>query len=244
METNNLNLKNYIDDSESEKLLLKISKLEEQVKKLGNENNVLKAKLNNLENILEKVCAQLKIQTNLGSNSDIKTSIIVKTEDEIEETWLYYIKKNVSKDKIVNALNFGRTPVVIELKVDDWANENNVLIDMLNSFPKFKEFSEDWSSMSNQQLIHFLQTILSSTLVSDTVIILRNIPLKSHRNYDNILANIATVAEIMYTTWEELEDNNELMGKMALVLESDEEMQILNIIKNNSRLILIVDSLF
>ncbi len=237
------NIKNYIEESENDKITSKMSKLESQVKKLNLENNNLKVKVNNLETILEKVCAQLKIKTNFNNNNTTHTNSS-KNETDIEETWLYYVKKNKARTDIINQLNFTNNPVVIELKVDNWLNENKILIDLLNSFPKFKEFSEDWSSMTNKQLINFLQTILSSTLVYDTVIILRNLPSKSDKKYESAISNVATVADVMSATWEDLELSNEIMGKMALVLESEEELQILNVIKNDSRSILIVDSLF
>ena len=48
-----------------------------------------------------------------------------------------------------------------------------------------------------------------------------------------------------------MEDNDEALGKInlnkgkiALVLESDEDLQILNVVKNNTRMILFVEPLF
>jgi hypothetical protein len=238
------NLKNYVDEIENEKLISKVLKLENTVKKLTSENNNLKVKVNNLENIVQKICEQLKITDNTKNDlTNIKNKQSLLTDEEIEETWLYYTKKGLTKEKIINKLNFNQEAVVTELKAENWDDEKKVLIDLLNSFPKYAEFSEDWSSMSVKQLKNYLQTILSSTLVGDFCIVLRNLPSKNQNNYDSVLSHVATLAEIMYSTWEELEVNNELMGKMALVLESDEELQILNIVKNNTRLILFVEAL-
>ena len=59
-----------------------------------------------------------------------------------------------------------------------------------------------------------------------------------------MLSNIATLAGIMYYSWEEVNSSNEdNTGKMALILESDEELQILNVHKKNSRLILSIEPL-
>jgi hypothetical protein len=233
-------LKNYVDEIEIDKLMSKVSKLETTVKKITTENNSLKVKVNNLETLVQKICGHL----NISDSGTSQQNKLPSNSDEIEETWLYYIKKGFTKEKISQKLNFNLDSVVVELEVENWDQENKVLLDLLNSFPKYSDFSEDWSSMNNKQLKHYLQSILSSTLVSDFGIVLRNLPSKDHKNYDIIMSNIATLAEIMYSTWEELEVNNELMGKMALVLESDLELQILNIIKNNTRLILFVEALF
>ena len=65
------------------------------------------------------------------------------------------------------------------------------------------------------------------------------------------MSNIATFSGIIYNTYEEMEDNDEALGKInlnkgkiALVLESDEDLQILNVVKNNTRMILFVEPLF
>lgn len=237
------NIKNLIEENDIEKLTSKMSKLETQVKKFNKENAMLKAKVNNMETILEKVCSQLKIPIKISGTSDQKTS---STNDNLEEeTWLYYVKKGVNKEKILNAIGVkSGEGLIMEMKVDEWIDEKKMLVEILRSIQKFQEFSEDWSQMSAKQLNHYLQTILSSTMVSDTVVILRNLPGKSSKNYDKIISNIASLAGIMYNSWEELEINNELIGKMALVLESEEELQILNVLKKNNRLILFVDALF
>lgn len=235
-------LKNYVDGIENEKLVGKVLKLENTVKKLTSENNSLKVKINNLESIVQKICEQLKI-SDLSKMDLPNKNTQSLNQDELEETWLYYIKSGVTLEKIKQKLNFDQEAVLIELKAELWDDEKKVLIDLLNSFPKYEEYSEDWSSMSIKQLKNYLQTILSSSLLGDFCIVLRNLPSKNENKYDTVLSHVATLAEIMYSTWQELEVSNELMGKIALVLESDEELQILNIVKNNTRLILFVEAL-
>jgi hypothetical protein len=117
-------------------------------------------------------------------------------------------------------------------------------LDLLNSFEGFNEFSEDWNSMSNNQLHHYAGTILSSKLVSDIVVIVRNLPINKNKEYNNIMSSVATLAGLMFNTWEDLESGGDMMGKMALVLESEEELNIMNIVKNNKRMILFVIELF
>lgn len=237
----------FIDEEfDNDKMSSKISKLEGMVKKLNKENSSLTAKVNKLETIMEKICTQLNISNNLSTTSDNKIDKN-QIENEIEETWLYYVNKGITSEKIYNALDMTSSisdASILDIKADGWLDEKTMLVDLLKSFAKFNDFAEDWSSMTTKQLSHYLQSILSSTLVTDTLIILRALPSKTDKNYDKIMANVATISGIMYNTWEDLDMNNELMGKMALVLESEEELQILNILKNNTRLILFVDSLF
>jgi hypothetical protein len=231
------NLLNFIDDKGTEKLSAKVLALESQVKKLTSENMSLKAKVNNLELLVDKICAQVGVK---GTDIQVKTF----ADDNEEETWLYYVTKGVSNDKIIKQLGFASSASVIEVKVDGWVNEKQMYIEVLRKFEKFKEFMEDWDGMSSSQLEHYLKTILASSLVSDVIVVLRSLPTKSSKSYDLIMSQIASLAGLMYNTWEELDVNSELIGKMALVLESEEELQILNILKNNERLLLFVDNLF
>jgi hypothetical protein len=234
------NILNFIEDNSTDKLNSKINQLEAQIKKLTNENMSLKAKVNNLEITVEKICSQMNIK---APETKIKT---FDADNSEEETWLYYVKKGMPKEKITAKLGFTKPDnlIAIDVSVAGWLSEKQMYIDILNQFEKFKEFAEDWNGMSESQLEHYLHTILSSSLVSDVVVLLRTLPLKANKNYEKIMSNIASLAGLMYNSWEELEVNNELIGRMALVLESEEELQILNILKNNSRLILFVIDLF
>jgi hypothetical protein len=241
----NENLKIYIDECDNDKLSCKIEKMSEQIKKLTKENETLKAKVNYLEHLMENLCSNLNIPTNF---SKIILEEKVRTEaksEEIEETWLFWIKSGISLEKINQKLNFTKdNSFTVEVNVDDWNEEKNFYISLLSKFTKFKEFSDDWSNMNDKHLKHYLQSILSSTMVNDTAIILRNLPTKKMKRYDEIVSNIAMLAGLLFNTWEELETAHEMIGRMALVLESEEKLEILNIVKDDARLILLVEPLF
>jgi hypothetical protein len=256
-----MELKSYVDNTENEKLHNKIKKLESQVKKLNQENSQLKAKVNNLESTVEKICHELKVGGFYGEkkenyekneknlNNSLKNSLKnslnnsqppLNSDEENEETWLYYIKKGISTKEIKSKLGLTENVLIIELSTP-WSDEESLMKQLLKLFPKFAEFS---SIYDKKELKNFLQSVISSNLVNDLCIILRNIPKKSENNYDNIISGIATLAEVMSKSWTELEANDELFGKMALVMESEEEIQILQITKDNTRLLLFVELLF
>jgi hypothetical protein len=247
MNTTNENetLKIYIDECHNDKLSSKLEKMTFQIKKLTKENDALKAKVNNLENLVEKLCIYLNMPSNFGRPYEEKNPSEINKYEEVEETWLFWIKTGLSMDKIKKKLNFtSKDSFCIEVKVDDWTEEKNVYHSLLKNFTKFKDFSDDWSTMNNKQLKHFLQSILSSTMVSDTLILLRNLPNEKNKKYDEIVSNIAMLAGVMFNTWEELETKNEMIGRMALVLDSEEKLEILNIVKDDARMILLVEPLF
>jgi hypothetical protein len=250
-----MELKSYVDNTENEKLHNKIKKLESQVKRLNQENSQLKAKVNNMESTVEKICHELKIGykekkenyeknfQNVGNVSNVgNLESPLNSDEENEETWLYYIKKGISTKEIKCKLGLTENVLIIELSTP-WSDEESLMKQLLKLFPKFAEFSENLG-MDKKELKNFLQSVISTNLINDLCIILRNIPKKSENNYDNIISGIATLAEVMSKSWTELEANDELFGKMALVMESEEEIQILQITKDNTRLLLFVELLF
>jgi hypothetical protein len=237
-----MELKSYVDNTENEKLLNKIKKLESQVKKINQENSQLKAKINNLENTVEKICRELNIGFKEKKETyDKNISSPLNSDEENEETWLYYIKKGISTNEIKSKLGLTQNALIIEL-CSPWVDEETLMKQLLKLFPKFAEFTD--CGMDKKQLKTFLQTVISTNLINDLCIILRNIPKKVENVYDNMISGIATLAEVMNKSWTELEANDELFGKMALVMESEEEIQIIQITKDNTRLLLFVELLF
>jgi hypothetical protein len=242
MENNNLKFYSP-EENEIEKLNVKVSKLESKLKKIEKENTSLKAQINNLENIVTKICTNLKIANNLP----ISPSTNKKNEDEeIEESWFYYIKPGITQEKIISSLSLSKNikeSIIIEINISDWNDEKLMLIEILKNFKNYQEFQEDWETMDLKTLKEFTRSLFSNSFYEyNTILILRNFPLKNHKKYEQILSNVATLAGILYNSYEEIESEN--VGKMALILESEEIIQILNILKNQDRVILLVDSLF
>ena len=106
MDTTTATLMEY----EINKLSKKVSKMENTIKKLTNENTSLKAKINSLESILVSVCKKIDIKMPQLNSSINENIILQKNIDTVEETWLYYIpsKLKVTKETIQQRLDKGR----------------------------------------------------------------------------------------------------------------------------------------
>ena len=238
-------IENLINDENEflkEKLVKKLNKQELDLKKLRKENSILKSRVNNIESILQDLLYQLDLKNKINKN------LIQVVSDEIEESWLYWVDKGLKKEEILKILKISETEdkphIFIELKVDEWLDEKKMISEILKNIQNFKKFPDDWITMDTEQLNCYLGNIFNSLMMNHTVIILRGIPSKNQKNYEKVLSNVATLAGIMYYSWEELNSfADEVTGKMALLLESDEEMQILNVHKKNSRLILSIEPL-
>ena len=80
--------------------------------------------------------------------------------------------------------------------------------------------------------------------MGDTVFVLRGIPSsKNKKNYERVVDSIGTLAGVMFKNFSKQIANGENVGRMALILEVEEEMNIINIVKNDSRVLLSVEKL-
>lgn len=234
-----------IDDNEffKDKINKRLNKQDSEVKKLRKENSILKSRVNNLEVFLQNLLNQLDLKNRINKD------LILGATDEIEESWLYWVKKGQSKDDIFKLLklnlNNENEKFFLELDANEtFVDEKKMICQILKSIQSQKKFPDDWLSMDKDQLNLYLGNIFNSLMMHDTTILVRSIPNKRQKNYESILSNLANLAGIMYYSWEELNSfSEEVTGKMALILESDEELQILNVHKKNSRLILSIEPL-
>jgi hypothetical protein len=248
-----------LDDNNifQEKVNKRLNKQDLEMKKLRKENSILKSRVNNLELFMQNLLFQLDLKNKINKD------LFIGSNDEIEESWLYWIKCGKSKNDLLKLLKIEETDnenknsekeilkekenkvFFEEMDSNEYClDEKKMLTEILKKIQNFKNFSDDWKTMDLEKLNIYLGNILNSLMVNDTVIILKKIPGKNHKNYEKILSNIATLAGIMYYSWEEINSLNEdYSGKMALILESDEELQILNVHKKNSRLILNIEPL-
>jgi hypothetical protein len=234
-----------IDDNEffKDKINKRLNKQDLEIKKLRKENSILKSRVNNVEVFLQNLLYQLDLKNKINKD------LILGAADEIEESWLYFVKKGQSKEDIFRLLKLNsdkeKEKFFFELEANEiFIDEKKMICQILKSFQTQKKFPDDWQSMDKEQLNIYLGNIFNSLMMHDTIIYVRSIPNKTQKNYENILSNLATLAGIMYYSWEELNSfSEEVTGKMALILESDEELQILNVHKKNSRLILSIEPL-
>ena len=100
--------------------------------------------------------------------------------------------------------------------------------------------------MDTPQIISYFEEIFEVTLMSDTVIIIRDIPSKKNNNYDELMVIIASLIERIHKIFNNVllkENDSEGLGKMKMVLETEEDINILNIVKNDSRFLLNIEKL-
>ena len=170
-------------------------------------------------------------------------------KEEKEDTWIYYIlsSQNLTTKKIISLLNISDpNKTILEISANDFVNEYSLYIKLLEKIETFNEYSYDFANMETPQIINYFEEIFEVTLMSDSIIIIRNLPSKKSSNYDElmeiIIGLINRVKKIFDNTVGK-DSEEEGIGKMRLVLETKEDLNILNIVKNDSRFLLNIEKL-
>ena len=193
-------------------------------------------------------------QSQVITNPIISSNKIVKNiinKEEKEETWLYYIlsSSKYTTEKILSLLNItDPNKTVLEISSNNFVNEYSLYIKLLEKFETFNDYNNDFINMETPQIISYFEEIFEVTLMSDTVIIIRDIPSKNNSNYEELMGLIVGLINRVQKIYDNAEgkdnDNEEEgMGKMKMVLETEEDINILNIVKNDSRFLLNIEKL-
>ena len=192
-------------------------------------------------------------QSQLISNPIISSNKLIKNitiKDEKEETWIFYIlsSQKYSTEKILSFLNItDPNKTILEISANDFVNEYSLYIKLLEKIETFNEYSYDFQSMETPQIINYFEEIFEVTLISDTIIIIRDLPSKKSSNYEEligiIIGLINRVQKIFNSVQEKDNDEEGGMGKMKMVLETQEDLNILNVVKNDSRFLLNIEKL-
>ena len=192
-------------------------------------------------------------QSQLISNPIISSNKLIKNitiKDEKEETWIFYIlsSQKYSTEKILSFLNItDPNKSILEISANDFVNEYSLYIKLLEKIETFNEYSYDFQSMETPQIINYFEEIFEVTLMSDTIIIIRDLPSKKSSNYEEligiIIGLINRVQKIFNSVQEKDNDEEGGMGKMKMVLETQEDLNILNVVKNDSRFLLNIEKL-
>ena len=259
---------------ENKSLVHRIIYLEELVKKLC-EKESIPVNFNSLPSITNSKKSIIKLNTNTPLNpinyakknlpsisqsqiisnpitsSNVKLVKNIINKEEKEETWIYYVLsiQKLSTEKILSLINItDPDKTILEISANDFVNEYSLYIKLLEKFETFNEYTYDFQSMETPQIINYFEEIFEVTLMSDTVIIIRNIPSKKSSNYEElmgiIIGLINRVKKIFETVLEKDKENDEEgMGKIKMVLETQEDINILNIVKNDSRFLLNIEKL-
>ena len=192
-------------------------------------------------------------QSQVISNPIISSNKLIKNitiKDEKEETWIFYVlsSQKYTTEKILSFLNItDPNKTILEISANDFVNEYSLYIKLLEKIETFNEYSYDFQSMETPQIINYFEEIFEVTLMSDTIIIIRNLPSKKSSNYEEligiIIGLINRVQKIFDSVQEKDNDEEGGMGKMKMVLETQEDLNILNVVKNDSRFLLNIEKL-
>ena len=192
-------------------------------------------------------------QSQVISNPIISSNKLIKNitiKDEKEETWIFYVlsSQKYTTEKILSFLNItDPNKTILEISANDFVNEYSLYIKLLEKIETFNEYSYDFQSMETPQIINYFEEIFEVTLMSDTIIIIRDLPSKKSSNYEELISIIIglinRVQKIFNSVQEKDNDEEGGMGKMKMVLETQEELNILNVVKNNSRFLLNIEKL-
>jgi hypothetical protein len=255
--------------TENKSLSHRIIYLEELVKKLC-EKQSIPVNFNNLPSLINP--KKIKLASNLPLNNNIsygkknlpaisQSQVIsnqmmsrtmrdfIIDKEEKEETWLYYIlsSQKLSTENILSMLNIvDEDKTILEISANDFVNEFGLYNKLLEKFESFNEYDQDFKSMDTPQVISYFEEIFEVTLMSDTVLIIRDIPSKKNPDYNELIGIIASLIEKIHKIYNNVlkkEVDSEGLGKMKMVLETEEEINILNVVKNDSRFLMNVEKL-
>ena len=191
--------------------------------------------------------SQSQVISNQMMSRTMRDFIIDK--EEKEETWLYYIlsSQKLSTENILSMLNIvDEDKTILEISANDFVNEFGLYNKLLEKFESFNEYDQDFKSMDTPQVISYFEEIFEVTLMSDTVLIIRDIPSKKNTDYNELIGIIASLIEKIHKIYNNVlkkEVDSEGLGKMKMVLETEEEINILNVVKNDSRFLMNVEKL-
>ena len=255
--------------TENKSLSHRIIYLEELVKKLC-EKQSIPVNFNNLPSLINpkkiKLASNFPLNNNLGygkknlpaisQSQVISNQMMSRTmrdfiidKEEKEETWLYCIlsSQKLSTENILSMLNIvDEDKTILEISANDFVNEFGLYNKLLEKFESFNEYDQDFKSMDTPQVISYFEEIFEVTLMSDTVLIIRDIPSKKNPDYNELIGIIASLIEKIHKIYNNVlkkEVDSEGLGKMKMVLETEEEINILNVVKNDSRFLMNVEKL-
>ena len=216
----------------------KINNMQAQINKLTSENISLKSKVTTLENLIANVYAQLNI-TLPCDNNDNSLSLPFA----LEQQWLYHItpSQNYDKDKVLTLLHLNESTHLSYIEIQaTWTNENEMYMNILQHFEQFNEFTHSFKEMKSTHMNNLFKEIFQIVLLCDVVIAIKAIPSLQHnkQQYDKTINNISTLAGTMYTCYIKGKLKNEQLGTMAMVLESEDELNVLNVFNNTQELII------
>jgi hypothetical protein len=224
-----------------EELLNRVLLLEDQSEKSSREREILLNRICELEDLVEDLSLQLK-RAKKGSRppAAAKESLAInnagkKTNAQEDEPWLFYCARGKPYGDVLRTLGFSEG---YEIASSALVSEEALWTQVL------EKMNEEDIPKKLTALRKLVSVQLSSACHHELLIIVRGIPGAENPLFQLILPHIATLAEYVNIAWSEVENSNpELLGRIAVVLECEQEMKVLSVDRGDTRLSLYVEKL-
>jgi len=221
-------------------LLRRLELLETAHRKTLAEREGLLARICELEDRVEDLTWQLHKPKTASKDPEPRELARGETPRDGEvESWLFYCTFGTSTAHIQSVLDFAEGSA-FELQVRSLGSEVQLwrsLLALMN--PLDQNLPAKLPALRKLASVH-----LSSTCHSELLIIMRGIPSAADPMFQQVLPLVITLAEYVNAAWTEVEAANpELLGRIALVLESEEEIKVLTVDKGDTRTSLYVERL-
>lgn len=221
-------------------LLRRLEVLEAAHRKTLAEREGLLARICELEDRVEDLTWQLHKPKTAAKDPEPRELARGETPREGDvEPWLFYCAAGTATQQIQALLDFAEGSA-IELQVRSLSSETQLWRTLLTQMnPLDQSLPVKLPALRKLASVH-----LSSTCHSELLIILRGIPSTAEPLFQQTLPLVITLAEYVNAAWTEVEAANpELLGRVALVLESEEEIKVLTVDKGDTRTSLYVERL-
>jgi hypothetical protein len=224
-----------------ESLLRRFEALERNVAEGNFEREQLKERVAELEEQMEDLKETVK---HFGVDYVDKASIRLnnrykRTNAEDDEPWLFYAPLRIPTEAVRRVLGFTESPA-IELAISELVIEEELWRQLLTRF-----YSDPRGLPTKLSDLRQLASVeLSLACHQELLIILRGLPPSSSALFKAVLPQVVTLAEYVNIAWSEVENSNpDLLGRLAVVLETEEELRELSVERAKSRVSLYVEKL-
>jgi len=168
----------------------------------------------------------------------------MKEKAENEESWLFYCKKDSNVSHIASLVEMTSYKLV-EVNCDLILNEETMWIDFIVKIDS--NYSSNKKDLEGQQLSLLRQmgaVTLSSSLQNELLILIKNLP-EDEKRFKLMMGYLTNLCEAVSVCWNEIEElgNPNLLGKVAVVFESNRKIDVLSIEKEDSKIVLYVEPL-
>mmetsp|Transcript_5208 Transcript_5208/g.9569 ORF Transcript_5208/g.9569 Transcript_5208/m.9569 type:complete len:230 (+) Transcript_5208:281-970(+) len=222
-------------------LLRRVEALERNAAEGNAEREHLREKIAELEEQLEDLKETVK---HLGVDYVDKASIRLnnrykRTNAEDDEPWLFYTGIGTPTEVIRRLLGFTESSA-IELPISELVIEEELWRQLLTRF--YQDPRGLPSKLSDLRQLAGVE--LSLACHQELLIILRGLPPSSSPLFKAVLPQVVTLAEYVNIAWSEVENTNpDLLGRLAVILETGEELRELSVERAKSRVSLYVEKL-